>query len=120
MYNCFPRQSDRPLQLLAQMHPLPFFDPRSELWYLPSSRLSLSSWPARYRGTHPRRQYHCTVLHVVLVVAHIFLFVVYSRHFEHKISVDINTFSTTWLPLLVTTALQTLGTVGSVCPNLTI
>lgn len=54
----------------------------------------------------------CVVLHLVLVVGHVVLFGVYAGHFEHNITMDVNHFSTTWAPLILSTLLQTVGTVS--------
>lgn len=51
------------------------------------------------------------LLHIGLIALLASLFVVYSRHYEWAAVMDINTFSTTYLPFLVTTTLQAFGTV---------
>lgn len=53
----------------------------------------------------------CLLLHFGLVVIHGILFVVYAYHWEQRITMNITPSSTTWFPLVVTTVLQTTGTV---------
>lgn len=63
------------------------------------------------RKEYRREVIICLLLHFGLVVVHGVLFVVYAYHWEHGFSMDISSSSTTWFPLLVTTILQTVGTV---------
>ena len=67
---------------------------------------------------HLRLQFLCVLLHCGLVAIHIALFVVYLCHFEHSVTFDINSFSTNWLPSIVSGVSQAIGTVR--CPLLLI
>lgn len=53
----------------------------------------------------------CVSLHVVLVVVHVVLFGVYSHHYERGLTFNISSFTSNWLPFIVTTILQVIGTV---------
>lgn len=55
----------------------------------------------------------CTVLHFGLVAAHIILFVIYSHHYERSVVANLDSFSSNWLPLIVTTVSQVVGTASS-------
>lgn len=62
---------------------------------------------------HKRHMVMCILLHTGLVVAHLVLVGVYTGHYENRANGPISTFSTTWLPLILTTGLQTIGTVST-------
>ena len=69
------------------------------------------------KGLH---RYHknlviCLSLHAGLVLIHAALLAVASGHYEHAATWDLNTFSKTWLPLIITVSSQTFGTVSSLC-----
>lgn len=61
--------------------------------------------------SHTRHAAICLALHVFLIAVHLGLFVVYAGHYERRITMNINNFTSTWSPLIVTTVLQTVGTV---------
>ncbi|KIP03450.1 hypothetical protein PHLGIDRAFT_238213 [Phlebiopsis gigantea 11061_1 CR5-6] len=53
----------------------------------------------------------CLLLHFTLVVLHILLLVIWSHHYEHNATFNISTFSTQWLPVIVTAFSQLVGAV---------
>lgn len=54
----------------------------------------------------------CISFHVVLLVIHVALFGVYSHHYERGVTFPISPFTSNWLPFIVTTILQVIGTVS--------
>ena len=81
------------------------------------SNESLLEAPTLISSTTPKLQHHrrnvalCFTLHAGLVCIHMALWIVLSRHYERALTWDLTTFSKTLLPLIVTTASQTFGTV---------
>lgn len=65
------------------------------------------------KSSRTRRIATCVVLHAGLVLVHAGLFVVWSRHYEHAITVDIDTAASIRLPLIVTAVSQVIGTVSA-------
>ena len=53
----------------------------------------------------------CVVLHVLLILGHISLFIVYSDHYEHRFVVTFGSPTAKWLPTVVTALSQLIGTV---------
>lgn len=62
-------------------------------------------------SAHQRLQIFSAFLHLNLLVVHVVLLVVYIRHWEHAAAFDIDSFSTNWLPFIVTVVSQAIGTV---------
>ncbi|GJE99694.1 hypothetical protein PsYK624_159650 [Phanerochaete sordida] len=74
------------------------------------------------RGTVPQKhaaeaRHHwrdaalCILLHVLLLLVHVALLVVFSRHYEHAATLSITHASTTWAPLVVGTIQQAFATI---------
>lgn len=61
---------------------------------------------------HRRLQLLCVAVHGGLVAIHVVLLVVYIYHLEHAAAFDISSFSTNWLPFIVTLVSQSIGTVS--------
>lgn len=51
------------------------------------------------------------MMHVVLILVHAALFVVWSHHYERNFVANINSFTDNWLPSIVTVITQTIGVV---------
>lgn len=66
-------------------------------------------------GSKGRSHQHllCFMLHCGLVAIHVVLVVIYIRHLEHSVTFDINSFSTNFLPSIVSAVSQAIGTVRS-------
>ena len=64
------------------------------------------------KSSRIRRVVLCIALHAGLVLVHIGLFIVWSHHYEHLVTVDIDTAASIRLPLIVTVVSQVLGTVS--------
>lgn len=64
-------------------------------------------------GSNSRSHQHllCFMLHCGLVAIHVVLVVIYVRHLEHSVTFDINSFSTNFLPSIVSAVSQAVGTV---------
>lgn len=65
------------------------------------------------KSSRTRRIAICVALHAGLVLVHAGLFVVWSRHYEHVITVDIDTAASIRLPLIMTVVSQVIGTVSA-------
>ncbi|GJE88181.1 hypothetical protein PsYK624_042640 [Phanerochaete sordida] len=59
----------------------------------------------------PRATVLCLTLHVLLVFMHFALLFILVRRYDHLITMPIDTFTTTWAPLIVGTTLQAFATV---------
>lgn len=57
----------------------------------------------------------CIALHIILVLVHIALLVVYSRHYEHSVTADIGSSFGSRFALVVTVLSQTVGAVSPHC-----
>ncbi|GJE98956.1 hypothetical protein PsYK624_151940 [Phanerochaete sordida] len=67
--------------------------------------------PGSAQSRHWRNRVTCLALHILLVVVHLALFVVISRHYEHAATFPITHATTTWIPLAVGAAQQAFATV---------
>ena len=68
--------------------------------------------PATSAGERRRTPLFGLILHVLLVFAHIALLIVWSHHYEHNASFAFTTFSSTWLPTIITFVSQAIGVVS--------
>lgn len=76
------------------------------------SQTAVQGATRRQSHSHRRDLLLCVLLHVGLVVIFIVLCGVYSRHYERRVTMDINHFTTTYASFVVTIVLQIFGTVS--------
>lgn len=77
-----------------------------------SAATSIGAGTARTRAIgHARHIVTCLLLHLNLVSIYIALLVVCLGHYEHRVTMGFTTFSTTVVPLLISTFQQVFGTV---------
>lgn len=70
----------------------------------PSKATTSSSFSPKLRAL-------CISLHATLAAILAAVLVIYSRHYEHAVTMNIDNFTTTYLPSIITASLQIFGTV---------
>lgn len=80
--------------------------------FLPPSPGDAPPVPLTVMSKKKWKAFFCSHLHSLLVVVHIVLIVVSIHHYEHAVTMDLNSFSTTWVPLIVSVVSQIIATVS--------
>ena len=97
----------------AQMHPAPTNEPVLDNTPQPTLDLYAEEKPPSTVSTAERRGTFVLglILHGILALAHALLLIAWYRHYEHRASFAFTSFSSTWLPTIITFVSQTIGVV---------